>query len=198
MKRDAELRSPIGQTALYYYQLWMRNMKRMPPPAGSFASSRYFRTFVNFVKWTHKVHLPKVDKFIWLMVQKDFSPIMWMNHEVYAIFLEYLDREASGIDSATLSIQTLMAYCDRNEIPLDEVFKHIPIEEIISLLQLRKLSPWLLLHSRTFKQAFVHRAGPEQRVVLESLIRPEYWPDKMAQYPGDVAKIKTWVAEMGI
>jgi hypothetical protein len=198
MKREEEFKTPIGQTAWYYYTLWMRNMKRLPPPAGSFLTSKYFRTFINFVKFTKKVELPRVDKFIWLMVQKEYQPTIWMNDEVYAIFLEFLDRQTSGIDNATLSIQTLIAYCDKHEIELGEVFTHIPIQEIIHLLHVRKLSPWLLLFSKTFKSAYVNRTSPEQKIILENLIRPEYWPDKMAEFPEQVAKIKMLVAEMGI
>lgn len=198
MKREEEFKTPTGQTAWHYYTLWMRNMKRLPPPAGSFLTSKYFRTFINFVKFSKKVELPRVEKFIWLMVQKEYPPTIWMNDEVYAIFLEFLDRQIPGIDNATLSIQTLMAYCDKHEVQLHEVFTHIPIQEIIHLLHVRKLSPWLLLFSKTFKQAYVQRTSPEQKIVLENLIRPEYWPDKMAESPEQVTKIKMLVSEMGI
>lgn len=198
MKRDEEFRTPLGQAAWHYYQLWMRAMKRLPPPGPAFLSSKYFRTFINFVKFARRVELPRVEKFIWLMVQKDYSPTMWMNDDVYSIYLEFLDRKTSGIDSATLSIETIIAYSDKHEISLPEVFNHMPIQAIIHLLHVRKLSPWLLLFSKTFKEAFIHRTNPEQKIILENLIRPSYWPDKFAQSPDEVSKIKMLVAEMGI
>jgi hypothetical protein len=198
MKREAELKSPVGQIALHYYQLWMRAQKRLPPPAGSFLASKYFRTFINFVKFCQRVELPRVEKFIWLMVTKNYPPTMWMNDDVYAIYLEFCDRKTPPLDQATLSIDTLMKYADTNEFELHGVFDKMPIQTMIHLIQVRKLSPWLLLFSKSFKNAFINRTNPEQKVILEHMIRPEYWPDKMAQYPAEVAKIKTLVTAMGI
>ena len=198
MKRDEEFRTPTGQAAWHYYQLWMRAMKRMPPPGPAFLTSKYFRTFINFVNFTKRVELPRVEKFIQLMVSKDYPPTLWMNNEVYAIYLEFLDRKIPGIDNAMLSISTLMKYSDTHNIEISQVFVHMPIQDIIHLLHVRKLSPWLLLFSKTFKQALVSRASAEQQIILENLIRPEYWPDKFAECTQEVAKIKMLVTEMGI
>lgn len=104
MKRDEEFRTPIGQTAWHYYQLWMRGLKRLPPPGPAFLSSKYFRTFINFVNFTRRVEMPRVEQFIRLMVTLDYQPTIWSNNEVYAIYLEFLDKKTSGIDNATLSI----------------------------------------------------------------------------------------------
>lgn len=198
MKRDEELRSPTGQAAWHYYQLWMRSMKRLPPPAQSFMASKYFRTFINFTNFAKKVELPKPDKFIWLMVQREYPPTIWMNNEVYAIYLEFLDTKTSGIDQANLSIATLLAYSEKHDCNLQDVFVNMPIQEVIHLLHVRKLSPWLLLFSKTFKNAFATRTSPEQQIILENLIRPDHWPDKFQKFPEEVAQIKMLVAEMGI
>lgn len=198
MKREAELKSPEGQTAWYYYQLWMRAQKRMPPPAQSFLTSKYFRTFISFVQFSKKVELPHVDKFIWLMVTKGFTPVMWTSDEVYTIYLEFCDRKIPPLEQATKTVETLLKYTAVNDMELHEVFDKINIQQIIHLLHVRKISPWLLLFSKSFKNAFVNRATNEQRIILESMIRPSYWPDKFAQYPAEVAKIKLMVAEMGI
>lgn len=198
MQREAELKSPTGQTAWHYYQLWLRAQKRMPPPAASFLSSKYFRTFINFVEFSRRVELPNVQKFIWLMVNKGFSPTMWTNNEVYTIYLEFCDRKVPPIEQATLSIDTLLKYTAEHGIELHEVFDKINIQDIIHLLHVRKLSPWLLLVSKSFRNAYINRTTDEQKIILESMIRPSYWPEKMAQHPEDVAKIKLMVNEMGI
>lgn len=198
MKREEEFKSPTGQLAWHYYSMWMRNMKRMPPPATSFLTSKYFRTFINFVEFTKRVQLPKVDKFIWLMTHKTYPPTIWMNDEVYSIFLEHLDRQMPGVENASLSIQTLISYCDKHDVSIDQVFEHIPIQQIIQGLLVRKLSPWLLLHSKKFKQAFTTRATSEQQLILENLIRPDYWPARFQLEPESIKTIKRLVVEMGI
>lgn len=132
------------------------------------------------------------------MVMKDYPPTIWCNDEVYVIYLEFLDRKAPPMECATLSIETLISYSDKKDIRLPEVFTQISIQEVIHLLRVRRLSPWLLLFSKTFKSALVNRATDEQRIILENLIRPSYWPDKFQQHPDEVVKIKMLVNEMGI
>lgn len=198
MKRDEEMRTPQGQAALNYYQLWMRTMKRNPPNAAAFITSRYYRTFMNFVEFTRRVDLPKPEKFISLMVQKDYPPTIWTNDEVYTTYLEFLDRKTSPIDQATLSIETLVGLADKHDIDLSDVFTVITVQDIIHLLRTRRLSAWLLLFSNKFKYIFANNTTTEQRMVIENLIRPDYWGDKLADHPQDVETIKMLVKEMGI
>lgn len=198
MIRQEELRSVDGQAGLAYYQEWMRSMKRMVPSAEAFASSRYFRAFVSFAQFVKRVRMPKPEKFIAWMVTKDIPPSMWTTNDVYSMYLEYLDHNTSGIESAMLSLETLFAYSEKNDIPIDKVFVQMPINDVIRLIQLRKLSPWVLLFSKTFKDALMYRASPEQRAIIESLVKPEYWIDKMARKKQDVEQIKRLISEMGI
>ena len=198
MKREAELKSPTGQAALHYYQLWMRNMKRMPPPPGTFLTSKYFRTFIEFVKFSKAVDLPMPEKFIWLMVQKSYSPTMWRNDEVYSMYIEFLDRKVPPMEQARLSIKTLIDYAEKKDVDLSEAFNVMTAQEVIHLLRVRRLSPWLLLFSKTFKNLFQNRTTPEQKIIIQNLVRPEYWAEKKDDHPDSVAVIKTYVAEMGI
>lgn len=198
MKRDRELQTPQGQTALTYYQLWMRTMKRNPPPASAFVTSRFYRTFMNFVQFCKNVDLPKPEKFIWLMVQKDYPPTMWATDDAYAIYIEFLDRKTSPMDQAMLSIDTLIAYADKHDVPLDDVFTVLKAPDIIHYLRTRRLSAWLLLFSKKFKHVFANETTVDQRLIIENLIRPEYWSDKLADNEETVNTIKMLVSEMGI
>lgn len=169
----------------------------MPPQLGSFAASRYFKAFVGFVEFVKRVQLPRADRFIALMNQHKLPPTLWTSNEAYALFLEYMDRKLSGLENAALSVQTIISYCDKHGIDTAEVFNHMPIQELIRLMQLRKLSPWLLLVSSTFKRAYRDRATPEQQIVLSNLIRPDYWPERVANSE-HLEDIRALVKELGI
>ena len=198
MKRDKELKSPQGQTAWGYYQTWMRQMKKLPPPAQSFLTSKYFRTFMNFAKFVKDVDLPMPDKFIWYVTQKQFTPTMWMDDEVYTLYLEFLDRKVPPLEQTKMSVNTLLNYSERRNFDVADFFDHVEPYEVMHMVRVRKLSPWLLLTSKKFKQFFVNRVNDEQRLILESLIRPSYWADKFEENPEAVAQIKQVVAALGI
>lgn len=198
MKRHDEFQSPTGQAALGYYQRWMRVKKRNPPAASAFLTSKYFRTFMNFAQFVAKVSLPLPDKFIWLMNEKDYPPTMWTNDDAYTQYLEFLDRRADPMEQVSLSIKTLLNLADAYDVDIADVFDAIRPQELIHMVRLRQLSPWLLLHSIKFKLFFRDKMTDEQKIILETLINPEYWSEQFENKEADVEKIKVYVEEMNI
>lgn len=198
MKRLEEFQSTAGQAAWEYYQMWMRQQKKAVHQPGSFLASRYYRTFINFAEFVKKTNLPSVEKFIWLMVEKKYPPIIWTSNEVYVLYLEFLDHKVSPMDQFALSLRTLMKYTDKHDVDVSEVFDKMLPTEVIHMLNTRRLSPWLLLHSSKFKLMFRDKFSPEQTIILENLIRPEFWIERFKQNPKEVEKIKKNLAEIGL
>lgn len=197
MKRDSELKSPIGQAAWTYYHSWMRQKNKAAPSTTAFKDSKYFRTFINFATFVQRVQLPLPDKFIWLMVKRDFPPTMWTSDAVYAIYLEFLDTKMPPIDQAKQSIKTLLDYTDRHEVEPSTFFETINPNELIQLIRLRKLSPWLLLLSKKFAQLFTS-LNEEQQTIIETFIKPDVWAEKKVQCKNDIETIKIYIKELGI
>jgi hypothetical protein len=199
MKREAELKTPEGQSAFNYYQTWMRLKRRHSFSSTSFLASNYFRTFINFVKFTKQVKLPLPDTFIKLMVQRDFPPTMWTNDEVYSQYIGFLDSNIDPMNQVAMSISTLLDYADKQEIDISDIFEAINPNELIQMIRIRRLSPWLVLFSQKFKQMWVNRLSDEQQSIMESLIRPEYWGDRLDQQTVITKdQIKKCVSELGI
>lgn len=198
MQREEEFQSPIGQAAWNYYQKWMRTMKRMPPPPKSFLTSKYYRSFINFAKFAQKVDLPRPEKFIWLMVERSFQPTLWTSDDAYVLYLEFLDYKVSPLEQARLSVETLLNIADKNNIDVTDIFNVITANEIMHLLRTRRLSPWFLLNSKKFRQFYVEKTTPEQKIIIETIIRPEYWAEKFEKHPEDIKIIKRYVTEMNL
>lgn len=198
MKRLEEIKTPLGQAAYVYYAQWMRSNNRMPPPQSTFLTSKYFRTFINFAVHVQKINMPRAEKFIWLMVERKIQPSIWTSTDVYSIFLEYLDRVATPLEQANLSIQTLSTIAANNDVDISKVFHYITISQIIDMLVKRHLSPWLLLCSTAFKQLVKSSASPEQRIILETLIRAEYWGQQLQIFHAEHEIIKGYAEELGI
>lgn len=198
MARVKELQSPMGQSAWNYYQLWMRHQKRMAPSSGTFITSKYYRTFVNFAKFTKRVNLPRPEKFIWLMVHKKYSPTIWMNDEIYVEYIEYLDRQLDPKEQAKLSIETLFSYAEQQHVDVSCIFEVLNPNDLLQLIRVRAVSPWLLLQSDKFKLFYRDKLSPEQKVIIGSLIQPSYWEHKMAKCPEEIEVIKEWVGGLNI
>lgn len=197
MKRERELKTPIGQSAWHYYQTWMREQKRMPPSADAFMESKLFRTFMNFSEFCRKVNLPLPSKFIWLMNIKKYPPTMWMHDEVYSQYLTFIDTKMPPVEQAKFSINTILDFADSHDIDPCDIFNVINPNELIHFVRMRKLSPWLLLCSKKFALLF-SKLNSEQQAILETLIQPDIWAEKKEAHKKDIDLIKAYVVELGI
>lgn len=198
MKRQEEIQTPTGQAALYYYQLWFTCMKKIPPNAGTFVTSHYYRTFVNLVAFFQRVNITKPDKFIWLMVEKKYPPTMWAIDAAYASYMDFLEHGVLPMEQVNTSIDTLFSLAEARNIDVSSVFDVIHPNDIIHMIRTRSLSPWLLLTSKKFKGFFINKATPEQQQIMETLIRPDTWSQRFVKNKPLVEKIKLCVAELGV
>jgi len=198
MIREERLRTPIGQAAWRYYQDWMKFQRKRVPNDKTFLKSRYFESFNRFAELVRKLNLPKPDTFIKLMIDKDFPPTMWTSERPYSMYMEHLDRVASPHDHAQITVDTLLRLSDILDCKTENIFAELNPNEIIELIKERKLSPWILLHSAKFMMFFRDRTSTEQKIVLETLMRPKYWGTQFQKKPEFVKMMKEIVAEMNL
>ena len=104
MERAEQIRTPLGQAALSYYQLWFKQQRKMIPTLSSFLESRYYKTFIKFAEFFQYVKLPMPHVFINLMITKKFQPSMWCMDEVYSLYLNYLDTKMQPIERVKLCV----------------------------------------------------------------------------------------------
>lgn len=198
MKREDELKSLTGTLALEYYQHWMKLKTKKIPSPNHFLTSNYFKTFFKFVDFCKQIKLPLPNKFIWFTVERNYPPTMWMNDDVYVEYIDFLDSSNKPIDQVKQSITNLLDYSDRHRIDCSSIFEHININELLYMIRIRQVSPWIIIFSKTFKNVITN-CSSEQQQILETLIRPEYWINKKQQLlPDDANTIKLLVSSMGL
>ena len=133
------------------------------------------------------------------MVEKKYPPTLWTNDEIYTSYLEFLDHKTPPLEQVKYSIQSLLSYADKHEIDISEVFNQLRPTEVIHMVRTRQLSPWLLIFCTSFKVMVRDRVSPEQSVILETLIRPEYWISKIDEQPPEtIEKIKEIAKELNL
>ena len=197
MVRDEIMQSSLGQTAWLLYSDWLRKQKKLPPRnSQTFIKSKYFNAFVKYADFVRQLKITN-DIFMDMMVKRDIPPTMWTHDAAYALYLQYLEKSLTPMQQVGLSIKTLMRLADSNECDICDVFTHIHPNELLQLIRERKLTPWLLLHSRCFGN-MLRCADPEQRHLFEELIRPAYWRYQWSKQPKTVERIKQITKELNI
>ena len=198
MKRHEEIKGPIGQAAYQCYSDWMKAHKRMVPAVDVFLTSRFYKSFIRFAKYIKQLNIPDVQVFIRLMKEKDISPTIWTNDQVYALYLEYIDRRLTPIEQAQITIDTLFKIAEERDCSTEDIFTVLHPNEVLQYLRERRLSPWILLHSPQFIKMLNENCSKEQQAFFEALIRPHYWKLKFANHPKYVELMKKYASELNI
>lgn len=194
LKRDLDLKTPEGLSAWNYYYLWMTIQKRTVK-IEHFINSNYYTTFTKFTKFEKKMKLPLPNQFIRFMVKKSLPPTMWERDDVYMLYIEYLDSSIRPMELVKLSISTLLKISDAYEIDICDIFNHIQPNELLNLIRLRKVSPYLLLASNKFR-SYLTNMTTEQQSIINDLISPSIWADKISNNKPLMNDIKLLIKEM--
>ncbi len=198
MLRKEEFATPMGQAAWQYFQFWMKAGHKFVQPAKAFLHSKYYGAFMRFAKFVKDARIPDPELYLRFMIKLDMQPVMFTNNQVYAAFIEEMDKNVPALTNAKITIDTLFNVADDIGCPVDQVFDMIEPNDLIKLLIQRKVSPWLLLRSPKFNRLYKDRMSIDQRMVLETIIIPKIWARKLKENPQDVQQIEAFVKALDL
>jgi hypothetical protein len=197
-ERTLFLDSFDGKRAYLFYELWMRAYNRSVPSRDVFLTSQFFSAFSKFASYVKRVNLYAPEQYIKLMREHDISPNLWLNSELYDIYHTWLDHRYSPIDQVNTSVDTIFKLMEIfNSQDAATAIRKIQPRELIELLRNRKISVYLLLCSKVFKEQIGNMDEEEQRELGE-LLNVDYVSKKFDNEPELLANIKSIVNELGI
>lgn len=191
------LRSPIGQSAYVYYSAWMKGYGRSVPTIETFASSRYFTSFVKFAKYLIEHSIPTPMAYVQQMIKHDISPMLWCQQDCYLIYLTYLDTEVTPMKQVEISLTSLLHLSEQLEVDISDVFTTFNPQDIMELLLTRSVSPWLLLASRKFKEWLLKQHSDDVKMI-NRVINPHVWLYRMECNKETMAEIREICKELGL
>lgn len=197
MIRHEEFKTHKGQIAWNAYRKWMKTNNKIVKYPDSFMHSRYYKAFMNYARFSKKVQLD-TNTFMWLMSQYKIQPSLWVTNESYTKYLEHMDRKEHPQKLAKITINTLLKIADAALVDVGEVFNVLHANEVIELVRQRRLTPWILLHSSKFRSFFLNKTTSEEQIILESIIRPNFWSRQFQEQPKLVQLMKTYVTELNL
>lgn len=196
-RRAQELASPLGQAAYSYYREWMRLKKYSQPSSSAFVESKFYRAFINFAEMVIKANIPSPDKYIQLMVEGDIMPVLWCRDSAYAIYIEWVDRKSNPIDQVQQTVNYLFDLAEKDGVKIQDIFDHLGIQEIISLVRQRKLTPWFLFCSAKFG-AVLKKMDKSQLAAFNAVINSAFWAEKFQKNKSVIDDIKMIASEVGL
>lgn len=198
MQKQVIFKLPIGQAAFFYYKKWLLlSKKNSHVTEETFLKSKYFLSFIKFIKFSNTVMLPDRLSYITYMIKFSILPIHWCMTDMYISFIKYLDVTYTPLQHVEQTIKTLTELSTIFNCTIDNVFRHLKSGDCINLLRSRKLSPWLLLLSAKFKTYIATDLTKEQQnLISETIINPNLWNKRFTNNSNDVAIIKKTVSDL--
>ena len=195
-QRLEELKTPNGQAAYSYYCIWLKFQKFSVPPIDTFSTSRQYRAFINFAKYSIRLNL-QPDAFIKLMIKNDIEPVLWCRDAVYSLYLEQYDRIIHPLEQAVNSIDHLQKIANKEDISLAECLYKLGFKHVLEQIRLRKISPWLLFNSNVCT-TFFRSLDPDDITILEGVINTNAWSERIAKHREDCKLIQAAASEIGL
>lgn len=196
MKRMEEFKSPVGQRAWQLYEYWLK-LKKITADPTNFMASNYFTSFIKFMSFVKKMKIQNPKTFVRFAESKKFPPNVWQNDVVYEQYIEYLDENIAPLEQVQNSINTLFKMANSLDIDVTEVIPTLRPNEILQLIRLRHLSPYLLIKSSQFMNMLGELNDDDMSAFLE-VINPVEWAKKLNSAQHITRNIGLLVKEIGI
>ena len=186
------------QLALLTYQRFYEiSQKQKNKTFEDFASSPYYNAYVKFGSFMSNANPVYPEKFIDFVIKSGVKLDHWCRDELYDTYLQELLKIEPADGAIQRTIATMMDWADEKESSWNHYFSYVNLNKATHDIKEGKISPWLLLQSKTGKK-LLKNMNDEQLAIVGDIINPQFWMSKFKKYPADVELVKEVISEAKI
>ena len=178
-----------------FYQIHQHNSKTKT--YDDFVKSSYYNAFVKFGSFMSNVNPIYPEKFIDFVIKSGVKLDHWCRDELYDTYIEELLKIEPADGAIQRTIQTMMDWADDKQASWNHYFSYVNLNRATHDIRDGKISPWLLLNSKTGKE-MLKKLNDEQLEIIGPTINPQYWVKRFKNLPADVELVKEVIAEAKI
>lgn len=162
-----------------------------------FMSSPYYNAFVKFGSFISNTAPIFPERFIDFVIKSGVKLDHWCRDELYDTYVEELIRIEPADGAIQRSIQTMMDWADNKSAQWTHYFRYANLNRVTHDIKEGKISPWMLLNSKTGKE-MLQKLNDEQLEIVSQNIDPQFWMSKFKKQPADVELVKDVIKEAKI
>jgi hypothetical protein len=186
------------QLALLTYQRFYEiSQQQQGKTFDEFVKSPYYNAFVKFGSFMSNANPIYPEKFIDFVIKSGVKLDHWCRDELYDTYLKELLKIEPADGAIQRTIKTMMDWADDNEATWNHYFSYCNLNRATHDIKEGKISPWLLLQSKTGKK-MLKTMNDEQLSIIGDIISPQHWIGRFKKLPADVELVKEVIAEAKI
>ena len=162
-----------------------------------FCKSSYYNAFVKFGSFTSNVRPLYPEKYIDWVVTSGVKLDHWCRDEMYEKYAIELILKENVETALERSITTMVEWATENNSVWNHYFNYVSPNRAVWQIKDGKISPWLLLNSKTGKD-MLSKFNDEQLDMVYHVINPEHWALRFRRQVRDVELVKQVVKESNL
>ena len=162
-----------------------------------FCKSSYYNAFVKFGSFISNVRPLYPEKYIDYVVTSGVKLDHWCRDEMYEKYAIELILKENVETALERSITTMVEWATENNSVWNHYFNYVSPNRAVWQIKDGKISPWLLLNSKTGKD-MLSKFNDEQLEMVYHVINPEHWALRFRRQVRDVELVKQVVKESNL
>jgi hypothetical protein len=154
-----------------------------------FCASSYYNAFVKFGSFISNVRPLYPERFIDYVVTSGVKLDHWCREEMYEKYAVELILKEDVTTALERSINTMSEWAQDKNSQWNHYFLYASLNRIVWDIKDGKVSPWLVLNSKTGKQA-LGKLNDEQLAMITNILDPKHWAVRFKRQVADVALVK--------
>jgi len=158
-----------------YRRFWTLNIvTNKVRTSDEFINSPYYAAFIKFAR--RLMDLKPVDqaRFVDYVFRDHPKDRDWCKDTVYEAYIVDLLAKEPAERGLERSIQTMQEWGEKYDVPFNEFFARVAPSEATHLVQMGKISPWVLYLAET-SDLLWDRLSDEQSEIIATIINPKVW-----------------------
>lgn len=159
---------PVTVLAL---QLWTASFKgtyRKNFDFDAFARHRDYKFFIHFAEFCKLMDAINSESFMAWCIGERIKMKAWANELVYEKFIKNYIIHEDPVEAVIRSMRYINAF------KIDDFFKNIEVGRLLNMLEMGRISPWILFLDKDFKYAS-RRMNEDQRRFYEKIVNQSAW-----------------------
>jgi len=142
-----------------------------------FIESKYYKAFIKFARRLMDLRPVDQARFVDFVFRNGIKDRDWCKDKIYEAYIVDLLAKEPASRGLERSIHTMEKWAEETDHKYNEFFQYVAPSEATYLVQMGKISPWVLYLAET-SDLLWDRLSDEQAGLISSVIDPKIWQAK--------------------
>ena len=163
-----------------------------------FMQSKYYLAFTRFGKHIVDTNMVNPELFIEFVIKNHIKLDDWCKDSVYAEYVKDVCRREDVNTAMERQVMLMTKWGEENNENWNEFFNKIEPGIAYKWIMAGRLSPWLLLNSKSAEKNLFPRFSDEQLLHIANFLNMDYWRVRMKCDEEDTKFVKSILEECGL